>query len=294
MRLETNSGGICSSRKSVLQPRIWGTRYRWKFQHPLLVGTDAEGCATAREMLVSAAAQRWAVDKSQCAAANSTVIHTPTKRMFRYGSLATDAAKLPVPQDVPLKNPRDFHIVGKSAKRLDTPDKVNGAAAFGLDTRLPGMLYATVVRCPVFGGKVASFDATKAKKVRGVKDVIQISSGVAVVADNTWSALQGRKVLNTSWDEGPTASVSSDGIWTLFAERADQPGAAVARMEGDASSALGKAAAKLDAVYQAPFLAHATMEPMNCTAHVTADKCEVWAPTQFQTSSQNEAAHHGP
>ena len=246
--------------------------------------------ATAREMLIAAAAQKWGVDKSECRAENSMVIHTSTKRTLTYGSLAEAAAKLSVPADVPLKNPKDFRIVGKRVKRLDTADKVNGSAEFGIDVRRPAMLYATVVRCPVFDGKVASFDATRAKAVRGVKDVVQISSGVAVVADNTWSAMQGRKALEIKWNEGANATVSSDGIWTLFAERADQPGAAVARKEGDAASALGTAAVKMDAVYQAPFLAHATMEPMNCTAHVQADRCDVWAPTQGQTSSQNEAA----
>ena len=246
--------------------------------------------ATAREMLIIAAAQQWGVDKSECRAENSTVTHTPTRRTLSYGSLAEAAAKVPVPADVPLKNPKDFRIVGKPIKRLDTADKVNGSAGFGIDTQRPGMLYATVVRCPVFGGKVENFDAAKAKAVRGVKDVVEISSGVAVVADNTWSALQGRKALEIKWNEGPNAQVSTDSIWTLFAERADQSGAAVARKEGDAASSLGKAAAKIDAVYQAPFLAHATMEPMNCTAHVQADRCDVWAPTQSQTASQNEAA----
>lgn len=219
--------------------------------------------ATAREMLIIAAAQQWGVAKSECRAENSTVIHTPTRRTLSYGSLAEAAAKVPVPADVPLKNPKDFRIVGKPIKRLDTADKVNGSAGFGIDTQRPGMLYATVVHCPVFGGKVENFDATKAKAVRGVKDVVELSSGVAVVADNTWSALQGRKALEIKWNEGPNAQVSTDSIWTLFAERADQSGAAVARKEGDAASSLGKAAAKIDAVYQAPFLAHATMEPMN-------------------------------
>jgi isoquinoline 1-oxidoreductase beta subunit len=246
--------------------------------------------ATAREMLIAAAARQWGVDRSQCLAENSVVIHPPTKRTLTYGSLAEAAAQLPVPIDVPLKNPKDFRIVGKPIKRLDTANKVNGSAQFGIDTRRPGMLYATVVRCPVFDGKVATFDATHAKTVRGVKDVIQISSGVAVVADNTWSAMQGRKALAIKWDEGANATVSSDGIWTLFAERVDQNGAAVARKEGDALSALGKAVTKIDAVYQAPFLAHATMEPMNCTAHVQANRCDVWAPTQSQTASQDVAA----
>ncbi len=246
--------------------------------------------AAAREMLVAAAAQKWGVDKSDCRASNSVVTHTPTKRTLSYGSLAEAAAKLPVPTDVPLNNPKDFRLVGKSTKRLDSAVKTDGSAGFGIDKRLPGMLYATVVRCPVFGGKPASFDATKAKAIPGVRDVIQISSGIAVVADNTWTAFQGRKALAIKWNEGANASVSSDSISTLFAERADQSGAAVARKEGDASKGLATGAKKLDAVYQVPFMAHATMEPMNCTAHVQADRCDVWAPTQAQTASQNDAA----
>ena len=217
------------------------------------------------------------------------VLHDATKRKLTYGSLAEAAAKLPVPADVPLKDPKQFHVIGKSTKRLDTPDKVNGRAEFGIDIRRPGMLYAVVVRCPVFGGKVASFDATKAKAVPGVKNVIQISSGVAVVADSTWTAMQGRRALDVKWDEGANASVSSESISKLFAERAAQPGVE-ARKEGDAAAALAGAAKKIEAVYEAPFLAHATMEPQNCTADVRADRCDVWAPTQFQTMAQGTAA----
>ena len=180
-------------------------------------------------------------------------------------------------------------MIGKSTKRLDTPDKVDGRAEFGIDIRRPGMLYAVVVRCPVFGGKVASFDATKAKAVPGVKNVIQISSGIAVVADSTWTAMQGRRALDVKWDEGANAGVSSDSISKLFAERAAQPGAE-ARKEGDAAAALSGAAKKIEAVYEVPFLAHATMEPQNCTADVRADRVDVWAPTQFQTISQGTAA----
>ena len=246
--------------------------------------------AAAREMLIAAAARKWGVDKSDCRAENSVVIHTPTKRTLTYGSLAEDAAKLPVPSDVALKNPKDFHLVSKPTKRLDTPFKVDGSAGFGIDKRLPGMLYASVVRCPVFGGSAASFDAAKAKAIPGVRDVIRISSGIAVVADNTWTAFQGRKALEIKWDEGKNASVSSDSISTLFAERADQSGAAVARKEGEAEKGLAGGAKKIDAVYEVPFMAHATMEPMNCTADVRPDRCDVWVPTQGQTSSQNEAA----
>jgi isoquinoline 1-oxidoreductase beta subunit len=245
--------------------------------------------AAAREMLVEAAAQKWGVAKTACRAENSVVLHEPTKRKLTYGSLAEAAAKLPVPADVPLKDPNQFRVIGKSTKRLDTPDKVNGRAEFGIDVRRPGMLYAVVARCPVFGGKVASFDATKAKAVAGVKNVIQISSGVAIIADSTWTAMQGRRALDVKWDEGANAEVSSETISKLFADRAAQSGVE-ARKEGDAPAALASATKKIDAVYEAPFLAHATMEPQNCTADVRADRCDVWAPTQFQTMAQGVAA----
>jgi isoquinoline 1-oxidoreductase subunit beta len=245
--------------------------------------------AAAREMLVEAAAQKWSVEKKSCRAENGVVLHVPTKRKLTYGSVAEAAAKLPVPADVPLKDPAQFRVIGKSTKRLDTPDKVNGRAEFGIDVRRPGMLYAVVARCPVFGGKVANFDPTKAKAVPGVKNVIQISSGVAVIADSTWTAMQGRRALDVKWDEGANAQVSSESISKLFAERAAQSGVE-ARKEGDAAAALSSAAKKIDAVYEAPFLAHATMEPQNCTAEVRADRCDVWAPTQFQTMSQGVAA----
>jgi isoquinoline 1-oxidoreductase subunit beta len=245
--------------------------------------------AAARQMLLEAAAQKWGVEKTTCRAENGVVLHEATKRKLSYGSLAEAAAKLPVPQDPPLKDPKQYRIIGKSTKRLDTLDKVNGRAEFGIDIRRPRMLYAVVARCPVFGGKVASFDATKAKAVPGVKNVIQISSGIAVVADNTWTAMQGRRALDVKWDEGVNASVNSESISKLFAERAAQPGVE-ARKEGDAQAALAGAAKKIEAVYEVPFLAHATMEPQNCTADVRTDRCDVWAPTQFQTISQGTAA----
>jgi isoquinoline 1-oxidoreductase subunit beta len=245
--------------------------------------------ASAREMLIEAAARKWGVDKSACRAESGAVVNTATKARLSYGSLAEAAATLPVPKDVPLKEPKQFRIVGKATKRLDTPDKVDGHTQFGIDVRVPGMLHAVVARCPVFGGRVLSFDATKAKAVAGVNNVLQISGGVAVVAGNTWSAMQGRRALEIKWDEGPNAALNSGGISKLFAERAGQPGA-VAHKEGDAAAGLAGAAKKIEAVYETPFLAHATMEPMNCTAHVRADGCDVWAPTQFQTFAQNTAA----
>ncbi len=245
--------------------------------------------ATARAMLLQAAAEKWGVDPSECSAENSTIVHASTKRSMTYGSLAETAAKLPVPQDVPLKIPEQYHLIGKAMKRLDTPAKVNGSAPYGLDVRLPGMLYAVVARCPVFGGKVGSFDSAKAKAIPGVKDAIQISNGVAVIADNTWTAMQGRRALEIQWDEGPNAKLTSAEISKQLTDAASQPGP-VARKEGDANAALAGAATKIEIDYEVPFLAHATMEPLNCTAHVRADRCDVWSGTQAQTNSQAIAA----
>jgi isoquinoline 1-oxidoreductase beta subunit len=246
--------------------------------------------ATAREMLIAAAAQKWGVDASECHAELGEVVHTGSKRRLTYGSLAEAAAKMPPPTDVKLKDPSQFKVIGKPIKRLDTADKVNGKAGFGIDARRPGMLHAVVLRCPVFGGKVATFDATKAKAMPGVKDVVQISTGIAVVADNTWNAMQARRALVVTWDEGPTAAVSTDSIWKMYAAAAETPGV-VAKKVGDSDSAMADAAQKLEAVYQAPFAAHCAMEPMNCTADVREDRVEIWAPTQFQTPAQGIAAH---
>ena len=248
-----------------------------------------EAGAQAREMLTQAAAQRWSVDKSQCRAENGFIVNTATNARLSYGSLAEAAGKLPVPQKVALKDPKQFEIIGKPVKRLDTPGKVNGSATFGLDVRVPGMLYAVVQRCPVFEGKVASFDAAKAKAVPGVKNVVQISSGVAVVATDTWSAMEGRRALQVQWDEGKNANVSTPGISKLFAELVQKPGA-VARKTGDAEAGLSGAAKKLDAVYEVPFLAHAAMEPLNCVADVRSDRCELWASTQMPTLTRDTAA----
>ena len=245
--------------------------------------------ASAREMLLQAAAQQWGVDKSQCRAENSVVINTATRARLTYGSLAEAASKLPVPSSVTLKDPSQFRLVGKPTKRLDTPDKVDGRAVFGIDVRVPGMLYAVMTRCPVFGGKVAGFDGSKAKAVPGVKDVIQTSTGVAVLADNTWSAMEGRRKLEIQWNEGPVASANTPAISRTFAERTLQPGTPV-RKAGDAEAALSSAAKKIDAVYETPYLAHAPMEPLNCVAHVRPDSCEVWASTQGQSSARSEAA----
>ncbi len=248
--------------------------------------------AAARELLVAAAAQTWGVEKAECRAERGAVVHARSKRRLTYGKLVTKAATLGAPPDVPLKDPKDWKILGTRVRRLDTPPKVDGSAQFGIDVKVPGMLVAVVARSPVFGGKAKSFDAAKAKAVPGVRQVVQISSGVAVVADGYWPAKKGRDALAITWDEGPTASVSSATIAQLFGQRAEQAGA-VARHGGDPDGTLGSAPAKVDAVYDLPFLAHATMEPMNCTAHVRADGVDIWAPTQFQTGAQGFGAKIG-
>jgi len=242
--------------------------------------------ATARMMLIQAAAQKWGVDASQCRAENNAVINTVTNARASFGSLADDAAKIPAPKNVTLKEAKDFRLIGTSVKRRDTTDKVTGRTPFGLDMRLPGMLYAALARCPVYGGKVKSFDASKAKAVPGVKNAVEISNGVAVIADNTWSAMEGRKALQIVWDEGHNANLTSAGIRKEFADLTEKPGAN-ARKQGDAPAAMASAAKKVEALYEAPYLSHAPMEPLNCTAVVRPDGCEVWASTQIQT-----AAHH--
>jgi isoquinoline 1-oxidoreductase beta subunit len=238
--------------------------------------------AVAREMLVQAAAQRWGVDKSQCRAENGTVINTATNARLSYGSLAEAASKLPAPApaSLTLKTPAQFRIVGKPTKRLDTPQKVTGQASFAIDVRRPGMLYAVVARSPVFGGTVASFDASKARAVPGVRHVVQIPEGIAVVADDTWSAIEGRKALTVAWNEGANANVNSNSIRTLLADLIQKPGA-VARRTGQGDAALATAARRIEATYEVPYLAHAPMEPHTCVAHVTADSCEVWAGSQI-------------
>jgi CO/xanthine dehydrogenase Mo-binding subunit len=241
-------------------------------------------------MLVAAAAQRWNVNPNTCVAKDGGVLHGARKSFLTYGELVADAAKLPVPDfnTVELKNSDDFTIVGHDRHRVENKLKTTGAARFGIDSRPAGMLYAVVARCPVFGGKPTSFDATKAKAVSGVRDVIQIdpvtagaftTGGVVVLADNSWAAMQGRKALSITWDEGPHAAESSDGLRKQFLENATKPGK-IFRNDGDVDAALAGAAKKAEAVYELPFAAHACMEPMNCTVHIRPDGAEAWVPTQ--------------
>ncbi len=244
--------------------------------------------AAAREMLIAAAAKQWKVDPSTCRAEKGNVIHASGKKLS-YGKLAKKAAAMPVPKDVKLKDPSQYTTVGKSMRRLDTPEKVNGAAKFGMDVSLPGMLTAVVARPPVFGAKVKSVKDGKAKAVPGVKIVAQVPSGVAVIAKDFWSAKQGRDALEIAWDEGPLAALSTAGIRGQYADLAKKLGLA-AKKEGDVDAAMAKAVKQLSAEYDVPYLAHATMEPMNCTVDLKKNSCEIWTGTQFQTADRNAAA----
>lgn len=245
--------------------------------------------AAAREMLLQAAAARWNVPVTELRAENSAVIHPADNRRLTYGALAADAARLAPPQNPTLKQAAQFKLIGTSPKRLDTPSKVNGTAIFGIDIRRPGMLYASLERCPVFEGKVASFDATEARKVPGVRDVFEIDRGVAVVAENTWAAIQGRKALKITWNEGRRAGNSTEGLRRMFADMCLQPGNAV-RNTGDVEAALAGAARRVEAVYEAPYLSHAPMEPLNATVLVTDSRCDIWVGTQIQTVARQAAA----
>jgi len=249
----------------------------------------AKAGAAAREMLITTAANRWGVEPGTCHTENNAVVNSASGKRLGYGALVEEASKLPVPVNPKVKEANNYKYIGKPTKRIDSLVKSNGKAEFGIDVRLPKMLHAVVARCPVFGGKVRSFDATKAKAVHGVKDVRLVSTGVAVIADNTWSAMEGRRMLEVSWDEGPNAKNSSEAIRKLYHQQAGQSGA-IARKDGDADAALASAHKRVEASYEVPFLAHATMEPMNCTADVRADGCDIYAPTQFQTFSQMTGA----
>ena len=241
--------------------------------------------ATARVMLVTAAAQRWKVDPSSCRASNGAVVHAPTGRKLGYGALADAAAKLPVPEKVALKEPADFKLIGTPHRRLDSAGKVDGSARFGIDTRLPGMKFAVVAASPTFGGKLLSVDEAKALAVPGVSQVVRLDDAVAIVAAHTFAAKQGLAAADVQWDAGPNAKLSTADVVEQLARASEKPGA-VARREGDAAAAMAAAARKIDAIYEQPFLAHATMEPMNCTVHLTKEGCDIWVGTQIPGITQ--------
>jgi len=239
--------------------------------------------ATARVLLISAAAQQWQVDPATCHAQAGQVIHAASNRSLGYGQLVDAAAKLPAPQNVPLKDPKDFKIIGTAVKRLDSPEKVDGTAVFGLDVRVPDMVYAAIATCPVFGGTLGSVDDTNAKKIPGVRQVIKADNAVAVIGDHTWAAKRGLAALQITWNEGAGASLSMKQIVDDLSAAADHGNGAVARKDGDVAKGFSDAKTRVDAVYQQPFLAHATMEPVNCTVHVRPDGCDIWLGTQVPT-----------
>jgi isoquinoline 1-oxidoreductase beta subunit len=248
-----------------------------------------EAGAKARAMLVSAAAAQWQVPASELTTRDGSVHHAPTNRTATYGSLASAAARLPVPDKVTLKSPTDFRLIGQQLPRVDVPPKTNGTAQFTLDVTFPGMLVALLQRPPLFGATVKSFDGSAAKAVPGVVSVVQVPGGVAVVAKGFWAAKQGRDALKVAWDDSKAEKRSSDAIMSEYRQLAEQSGAS-ARKEGDAAQALAGAAQKVSATYAFPYLAHAPMEPLDAVVKLTANSCEIWAGDQFQTVDQGNAA----
>ncbi len=256
--------------------------------------------AAARTLLIQAAANEWAVNPNTCRAEAGAVVHGPRTKRLPYEKLVAAASKLPVPDlnKVALLNPAEFRLVGTSVPRADIPPKVDGGGVFGMDVRVPGMLYAVVARCPVFGGRVKRFDATKTRAVAGVKHVVEIpavpdahtAGGVAVVADNTWAAMRGRDALEVEWDEGEHGGESTATLFKQFDELLTKPGETVSRNDGDAEATLGRAARKIEATYEVPFQNHSPMEPMNATVHVRKDGAEAWLPSQGPQWGQDAIA----
>jgi len=274
------------------------------YGNPLLGGVQATGGSTAiravwepmrqagaiaRTMLVSAAAKRWNVDPASCRAQSGEVLHAPTARSIKYGELAAEAAGMPVPESVALKRPVDFELIGTPAKRLDAPAKVNGSAIYGIDVRPPGVKIATLAQSPVFGGRVRTVDDAAAKAVNGVRQIVRIEDAIAVVADHMGAAKKGLAALVIEWDDGPNAKLSTDDIAGEL-EKATLNSGPVAQNIGDVDKAMASAVTKIEATYQVPFLAHAAMEPMNCTVHVRKDGCEVWVGNQVIARAQATAA----
>jgi isoquinoline 1-oxidoreductase beta subunit len=245
--------------------------------------------AIARTMLVSTAAKRWNVDPASCRAQSGEVLHAPTGRRVKYGELAADAAHMPVPESVALKPPEEFRLIGTPAKRLDAPAKVNGTAVYGIDVRPPGVKIATLAQSPVFDGRVKSVDDAAALAVKGVRQIVRLDDAVAVVADHMGAAKKGLAALVIEWDDGPHAKLNTQDIVGEL-EKATLNSGPVAQHIGNSDEAMASAVTKVEATYQVPFLAHATMEPMNCTVHVRKDGCEVWVGTQVAARAQAAAA----
>ncbi len=274
------------------------------YGNPLLGGVQATGGSTAiravwkpmrqagaiaRTMLVAAAAKRWNVDPASCRAQSGEVLHAPTARSIKYGELAVDAARMPVPESVALKRPENFKLIGTPAKRLDTPAKVNGTAVYGIDVRPPGLKIATLAQSPVFGGRVKKVDDAAAKAVKGVRQIVRLDDAIAIVADHMGAAKKGLAALAIEWDDGPHAKLNTEEIAGEL-EKATLNSGPVAQKIGNIDEAMASAVTKVEATYQLPFLAHAAMEPMNCTVHVRKDGCEVWVGNQVIARAQAAAA----
>lgn len=247
-----------------------------------------EAGAAARAMLIQAAAQQWKVDPGSCTAADGQVTHTGSGRKLGFGTLVTAASKLAPPKNPPLKDPTNFTLIGKSLKRLDTPHKVDGGVVYGIDVMLPGMKFATVAASPVFGGKVQHVDPGPATRIPGVRKVVVLDDMVAVVGDHMWAAKQGLQALEITWNDGPNAAVSSADIWQHLRKASEESGA-VAKNAGDVEKVLSQGE-KYEAAYELPFLAHATMEPLNCTVQLKPDSCEIWLGTQVISRVQGTVA----
>src|SRR5258706_5900163 len=253
------------------------------------VAAPAPGRCDCQNHADRSAAKRWKVDPATCRAQSGEVLHPPTRRSIKYGELLVDAARMPVPASVALKRPEDFKLIGTPAKRLDTPAKVNGTAVYGIDVRPPRVKIATLAESPVFGGRVKRVDDAKAKAVKGVHQIVRLDDAVAVLADHMGAAKKGLAALVIEWDDGPHAKLDTKAIMAEL-EQATLKAGAVAQNIGDVDAALASAVTKVEAAYQVPFLAHATMEPMNCTVHVRKDGCEVWVGNQATARAQAAAA----
>src|SRR5439155_109931 len=246
--------------------------------------------ATAREMLIAAAATCWNVPAQECTAANSIITHGPSGRTTTFGRIAALAANVVPPAEARLKDPKDWKLIGTRQRRLDVPDKVTGKPIYAIDVHLPGMLYATIVQCPVFKGALRSVDETKIAGMKGIRRVVKLPDAVAVVADSWWRAKKAAEALPVTWDCGDNSEVSSGTIRAQLKAGLGANDARIGRADGDVERALGQAVKRIEADYAVPFLGHATMEPQNCTAHVTADLVEVWAPTQDGEPALADAA----
>ena len=280
-----------SPNENVRRKRIWGAMNS--------TGSNAirgsqlylrRAGATAREMLIAAAAQQWGVPGSECVAAASVITHAPSARKISFGAVAAAAAKLAPPDNVTLKDPKQWRLIGTPVKRFDIPETVMGRQVYGIDIELPGMVHAAIAQCPVFGGRPRIVDADAAKSMRGVLQVVTLDNAVAVVADNWWRAQQALNKLPVEWDDGGNRGTSTASIREFVRSGLDDPAASVARNDGDVDAALMGAAKVVDAEYFVPFLAHATMEPMNCTAWVRDGRVDVWAPTQNAEATLAAAA----